>query len=140
MAKCVENAKNTKMEGTNSLKSFRINKSDKKRTQNELVFARKKGQRNSKMGPKMRKMEAGKWKLGAGKSKLGCQSRVSDLQFQLVIRSVHGPPARVRSVESHVIPAKAGIQLLPDMDPRFRGGDVLTFISMGGPPAHVRSE
>jgi len=38
--------------------------------------------------------------------------------------------------ESHVIPAKAGIQFLPDMDPRFRGGDVLTFISMGGPLAH----
>jgi hypothetical protein len=45
----------------------------------------------------------------------------------------------LRSVESHVIPAKAGIQFLPDMDPRFRGGDVLTFISMGGPQAHDHS-
>jgi hypothetical protein len=35
-----------------------------------------------------------------------------------------------------VIPAKAGIHFLPDMDPRFRGGDVLTFISMRGPLAH----
>ena len=43
------------------------------------------------------------------------------------------------SLESHVIPAKAGIQFLPDRDPRFRGGDVLTFICMGGPLAHDRS-
>jgi hypothetical protein len=39
---------------------------------------------------------------------------------------------------SCVIPAEAGIQFLPDMDPRFRGGDVLTFISLAGPPAQVR--
>ena len=51
-----------------------------------------------------------------------------------------GPEAHGNSVESHVIPAKAGIQFLPDMDPRFRGGDVLTFISMGGPQAHDHSE
>jgi hypothetical protein len=38
------------MEGTNYLKSFGISKSVKKRTQNELVFERKKGQTNSKMG------------------------------------------------------------------------------------------
>jgi len=43
-------------------------------------------------------------------------------------------------VESHVIPAKAGFQSLPDMDPRFRGGDVSTFISMGGPLAYDHSE
>jgi plasmid stabilization system protein ParE len=42
-------------------------------------------------------------------------------------------------VESHVIPAKAGIQLA-EVDPRLRGGDVLTFISSRGPQAHVRSE
>jgi hypothetical protein len=43
----------------------------------------------------------------------------------------------LRSLESHVIPAKAGIQ----MDPRLRGGDQgLTFISMGGPQAHDHSE
>jgi hypothetical protein len=60
---------------------------------------------------------------------------------------VGGLGVRTVSVESHVIPAKlvlrgsggAGIQFLPDMDPRFRGGDVLTFICMGGPPAHDRS-
>jgi hypothetical protein len=46
----------------------------------------------------------------------------------------------LRFVESHVIPAKAGIQFLPDMDPRFRGGDVLTFVSTGGPLAHDHSE
>ena len=40
------------------------------------------------------------------------------------------------SVESHVIPAEAGIQFFLDVDPRFRGGDVLTFISTGGPLAH----
>jgi hypothetical protein len=51
-----------------------------------------------------------------------------------------GPKAHENSVESHVIPAKAGIQFLPDMDPRFRGGEVLTFISLGGPQAHVHSE
>ena len=55
------------------------------------------------------------------------------------------------SVESHVIPAtrrpkalgrraKGGIPFLPDMDPRFRGGDILTFIFMGGPLAHDHSE
>jgi hypothetical protein len=47
-----------------------------------------------------------------------------------------------RSPENHpsrVIPAQAGIQLLPDMDPRFRGGDVLTFISLGGLRAHDHS-
>jgi hypothetical protein len=41
--------------------------------------------------------------------------------------------------ESHVIPAKVGIQFLPDMDPRFRGGDVLAFISMAGPEGHGNS-
>ena len=52
------------------------------------------------------------------------------------------------AVESHVSPAKAGIQFRPDMDPRspafaedkLRGGDVLTFIFLGGPQAHVHSE
>jgi hypothetical protein len=44
------------------------------------------------------------------------------------------------SVESHVIPAKAGIQI-GEVDPRLRGGDDgLTFISMGGPQAHDHSE
>jgi hypothetical protein len=51
-----------------------------------------------------------------------------------------GPKAHGNSVESHVIPAKAGIQFLADMEPRFRGGDVLTFIPMGGPLAHEHSE
>jgi len=51
-----------------------------------------------------------------------------------------GPQVHGSSVESHVIPAKAGIQFLPDMDPRFRGGDALTFISMGGPLAHDHPE
>jgi hypothetical protein len=45
--------KDTKIEGTNSLKSSRINKSDKKRTQNELVFERKKGRTKRRMGPKI---------------------------------------------------------------------------------------
>ena len=44
------------------------------------------------------------------------------------------------SVESHVIPAEAGIQFFLDVDPRFRGGDVLTFTSMGAPLAHDHSE
>ena len=51
-----------------------------------------------------------------------------------------GPQVHGDSVEGHVIPAKAGIQFLRGVDPRWRGGDVSTFISMGGPPAHVRSE
>jgi hypothetical protein len=51
-----------------------------------------------------------------------------------------GPQAHENSVESHVIPAKAGIQFLPDMGPRLRGGDALTFISMRAPLAHDRSE
>jgi hypothetical protein len=42
-----------------------------------------------------------------------------------------GRESSLRSLESLVFPAKAGIQFVPDMDPRFRGGDVLTFISMG---------
>jgi UDPglucose--hexose-1-phosphate uridylyltransferase len=45
-----------------------------------------------------------------------------------------------RSVESHVIPAKAGIQM-PEVDPRLRGGDEgSTFISKGGPQPHDHSE
>jgi hypothetical protein len=47
-----------------------------------------------------------------------------------------------------VIPAKfvlresggAGIRFPQDMDPRFRGGDVLTSISIGGPLAYDHSE
>jgi hypothetical protein len=46
-----------------------------------------------------------------------------------------------------VIPAKlvlresggAGIHFARNVDPRLRGGDVLTFISLGGPPTHVHS-
>jgi hypothetical protein len=45
-----------------------------------------------------------------------------------------------RPLIAFVIPAQAGIHFLPDMDPRFRGGDVLTFISMGGPLAHGHPE
>jgi hypothetical protein len=44
------------------------------------------------------------------------------------------------AVESHVIPAKAGIQIA-QVDPRLRGGDEgPTFISMGGLQAHGHSE
>ena len=39
-----------------------------------------------------------------------------------------------------VIAAKAGIRFLPNMDPRFRGGDLLTFTCVGGPLAHDDSE
>jgi hypothetical protein len=50
-------------------------------------------------------------------------------------------PTRALSTDwGHVIPAKAGTQFFPEMDPRFRGGDVLTFISVGGPLAHDHSE
>ena len=64
-----------------------------------------------------------------------------------VFLKLGGPQVHGDSVKSHVIPAKlvlrgsgrAGIQFLPDMDPRFRGGDGLTFISMGGSLAHDRS-
>ena len=43
----------------------------------------------------------------------------------------------LHSLEKHVIPAKAGIQ----MDPRLRGRDEgLTSTSMGGPQAHEHSE
>jgi len=43
----------------------------------------------------------------------------------------------LQSLENHVIPAKAGIQ----MDPRLRGDDEgLNLISMGGPQAHDHSE
>jgi hypothetical protein len=38
-----------------------------------------------------------------------------------------------------VIPAQAGIHFVRNVDPRFRGGDVVTFISTGGPQAHVHS-
>jgi hypothetical protein len=50
-----------------------------------------------------------------------------------------GPKAHENSVESHVIPAKAGIQFFQDMDPRLRGGDGVTFICTGGPQAHGHS-
>ena len=47
-----------------------------------------------------------------------------------------------------VIPAKlvlresggAGIHLVRNLDPRLRGGDVLTFISLRGPQVHVQLE
>jgi hypothetical protein len=45
-----------------------------------------------------------------------------------------GPQAHGYSPENHpnhVIPAKAGIQFLPDMDPRFRGGDGKDFHFLG---------
>jgi hypothetical protein len=69
----------------------------------------------------------------------------------LKLRGFLGPQRTGASVESHAIPAtrrpkalgrraKAGIRFLPDMDPRFRGGDVLTFISMGGLLTHDHSE
>jgi hypothetical protein len=47
-------------------------------------------------------------------------------------------PPKVASFPRSLSPRRrgAGIQFLPDMDPRFRGGDVWTFISMGGPVAH----
>jgi hypothetical protein len=51
-----------------------------------------------------------------------------------------GPQGHENSVESDAIAAKAGIQFLPNMDPRLRGGDVLTFVSTGGPLAHDHSE
>jgi len=51
-----------------------------------------------------------------------------------------GPQVHGNSVVSHVIPAKAGIQFLLDVDPCFRGGDVLTFTFMRAPLAHDRSE
>ena len=44
--------KDVKINGTNSVKSFRINKSAKKRTQNELVFGRKKRQLRPKINEK----------------------------------------------------------------------------------------
>jgi hypothetical protein len=50
------------------------------------------------------------------------------------------PKGREIFVESHVIPAKAGIHFVRNVDPRLRGGDVWTFISMGGPLAHGHSE
>jgi hypothetical protein len=51
-AKGEQTQKDVKINGTNYVKSFRINKNAKKRTQNELVFERKNGQKNSKTGQK----------------------------------------------------------------------------------------
>ena len=54
-----------------------------------------------------------------------------------------GPKAHEYSHENHanrVISAKAGIHFGKNVDPRLRGGDISTFISMGGPLAHGRSE
>jgi hypothetical protein len=46
----------------------------------------------------------------------------------------------LRSVESHVIPADAGIHFA-EVDPRFRGGDDgHDFVCVRGPRAHVHSE
>jgi hypothetical protein len=42
-----------------------------------------------------------------------------------------GPKAHEDSVEDHVIPAKAGIHFLPDVDPRLRGGDEKHFHFLG---------
>jgi hypothetical protein len=65
--------------------------------------------------------------------------RISAVAFALV--SIPRTAGILRfAVESHVIPAKAGIQFFFHMDPRFRGGDVLTFISLDGPLAHEHSE
>jgi hypothetical protein len=61
--KCVENREKILNRGNELNKSFRISTSTKKRTQNELVFERKKGQTKRKMGPKCWKLETGKWKL-----------------------------------------------------------------------------
>jgi hypothetical protein len=46
--------KNVKIDGMNYVKSFRINKSAKKRTQNELVFKANELKTNPKKGPKNR--------------------------------------------------------------------------------------
>ena len=60
--------------GTNYVKSFRINKSVKKRTQNELVFECKKGQTNPKIGQKStfllrqaskEEVSLGQWQAGS---------------------------------------------------------------------------
>ena len=59
---------------------------------------------------------------------------------RMILISWGGPRAHECSVAGRVIPAKAGIQYLSEMDPRFRGGDLLTFISTGGPLAHDHSE
>jgi hypothetical protein len=50
--------------------------------------------------------------------------------------SLEGMTMLAAPVVNIVIPAKAGIQFLWGLDPRFRGGDVLTFISMA--VAHAR--
>jgi hypothetical protein len=50
----VRTKKDVKIDGTNSVKSFRINKSSKKRTQNELVFDANKLRTNSKNGRRNR--------------------------------------------------------------------------------------
>jgi hypothetical protein len=50
--KSAEIEKRCFLEGTNYVKSFAINKSVKKRTQNELVFECKKGQTKLKIGQK----------------------------------------------------------------------------------------
>jgi hypothetical protein len=61
--KCVEKRKKILNRGNELSKSFRISTSAKKRTQNELVFERKRAQTNRRMGPKC-------WKLEIRKSKL----------------------------------------------------------------------
>jgi hypothetical protein len=63
--KCVEKRKKILNRGNELNKSFRISTSAKKRTQNELVFERKKGQTKRKWG-----RNAGKWKLEIRKPKL----------------------------------------------------------------------
>jgi hypothetical protein len=57
----------------------------------------------------------------------------------VILVSSGGPKAHEYSVESHVVPAKAGIQRA--WVPAYAGTTAfVTFISMGGPQAHGHSE
>jgi hypothetical protein len=64
LANRVENGKNVKIVGTNSVKSFRINKSVKKTNSKRTGFSCKKRSFERKKRPKIRDFEAGKMEGG----------------------------------------------------------------------------
>ena len=68
----MEMQKDVKIEGTNSVKSFRINQSVKKRTQNELVFECKLKQNEPQKAPKNRLLRGIELIAHGSKNACGC--------------------------------------------------------------------
>jgi hypothetical protein len=71
---------------------------------------------------------------------LGATSCTETWESTAIFISSGGPQAHGNSVESHVIPAKAGTQLVGTWTPACAGvTKPTTFMSMGGPQAHDHS-